>query len=90
MTIAKSTVANAAAEEGTSQQERHGHITTWCRCGMYSRRFWIISESECRRQMSSCRITAVGAAVMQARDVLEQLSAIGRQSESMQEDALGL
>ena len=32
MTIAKSTVANVAAEEGTSQQETHGHITTWCRC----------------------------------------------------------
>ena len=32
MTIAKSTVANAAAEEGTFQQNTHGHITTWCRC----------------------------------------------------------
>ena len=32
MTIAKSTVANVAAEECTSQQETHGHITTWCRC----------------------------------------------------------
>ena len=32
MTIVKSTVANAAAEEGTSQQETHEHITTWCRC----------------------------------------------------------
>ena len=32
MTIAKSTVANAAAEEGAFQQNTHGHITTWCRC----------------------------------------------------------
>ena len=32
MTVAKSTVASVAAEKSTSQQERHGHITTWCRC----------------------------------------------------------
>ena len=32
MTTAKSTVANAAAEEDTSQQNTHGHITIWCRC----------------------------------------------------------
>ena len=32
MTVAKSTVASVAAEKSTSQQERHEHITTWCRC----------------------------------------------------------
>ena len=37
MTIAKSTVANAAAEEGTFQKETHGHITTWCRCACTAR-----------------------------------------------------
>ena len=70
MTIAKSTVANAAAEEGTLKQVTHGHITTWCRCECTARG----SGSSPRANVGDSEFLHHGVSAREKQEVLEQLS----------------